>query len=448
MNLNVRVKELANIIDAKILYIKKDITIKNFSTDTRTIRKGEIFWALKGKNFDGNNFINEAIKKGAAGIISSKKLPKIKIPKSLLFFLIVEDTLKALHNLALYHLERFDIKKVSITGSNGKTTTKEMIFSVLSSHKPTIYNRGNLNNEYGLPLSVLKTTKKHKFGVFEIGSSFRGDVKKLSRIIKPDIAVITTIAPEHLEFFKTMNNIFKTETEVIEFLNPSGYVIINGDNKYLKKLKKRNNIISFGFNKKNDLVIELKENYAEFIYNNKKYKIKLKNHIKHNYLNAAAAFLCGVLLKVPISKIIKALKNFNGVPLRMEIIKRKNSIIILDAYNANPQSMELAINEIKKYKNFALVIGDMKELGKYSKKYHLELAKKVLKSKPDYVFLIGPEIKVAYDFLKGKIKNVKYYSNVEAAMELKDFIKRKNNLNFLIKASRSVRLEKLLDKDH
>jgi len=446
MNLKIKATELAKIINGKIIHIKKNIKIKNFSTDTRTIKEGDIFWALKGKNFDGNDFVDEAIKKKAIGIVSSKT-PK-EIPNSVLFAIQVNDTLKALHKLAKYHLNKFDIKKVSVTGSNGKTTTKEMIFSVLSSHRPTIYNKGNLNNEYGLPLSVLEAEKKHKFGVFEIGASAKGDVKKLAWIIEPDIAVITTIGAEHLEFFKTMKNIFETETEVIEYLKDDGKIIINGDNKYLKKLKNRKNLISFGFEKNNDLVINEEKDYCKFTYEGNDYLIKLQNPIKHNYLNAAAAFLCGVFLKVPITKIINSLENFKGVPLRMEIIKRKNSIIILDAYNANPQSMELAINEIKKHKNFALILGDMKELGKYSKKYHLELAKKILNSNPNYVFLIGPEIKIAYDFLKKKIKNVKYYSDTEKAFEVKEFIKKNGDLNFLIKASRSMKFEKLLDKDH
>jgi UDP-N-acetylmuramoyl-tripeptide--D-alanyl-D-alanine ligase len=444
MNLKIKVSELAQIIGGKVIYIKKNVEIKSFITDTRVLKRGDIFWALKGKNFDGNDFIDEAIKKGSIGVIANKRLSEIS--NSLLFFIKVSDTLKALHKLAQYHISRFNVTKISITGSNGKTTTKEMIYKVLSSHQPTVYNRGNLNNEYGLPLSVLETNEKHKFGVFEIGASQRGEVKKLSSIINPDIAVITTIGPEHLEFFKTMTNVFKTETEVIETLNKDGYIIINGDNEYLSKLKGRKNVISFGYKKNNDLVIETGEKHSFFIYKSKRYNVSLKNPVKHNYLNAASAFIVGLLLKIPIRKILKSIEDFEGVPLRMQIIKRKNSIIILDAYNANPQSMELAIDEISRYSPFALVLGDMKELGRYSRKYHLELAKKILNVKPDFVFLIGPEIKVCYDFLHNKIKNVKYYSDVKIAQELKSFIKSSDGLNFLIKASRTMRLEELIEQ--
>ncbi|MEF3280112.1 MAG: UDP-N-acetylmuramoyl-tripeptide--D-alanyl-D-alanine ligase [Elusimicrobiota bacterium] len=439
-----KVSEIAKVINGKILWLKKDKIISSFYTDSRNIKKGDIFWALKGKRFDGNDFVEEAIEKGSSGIITSRKITSDNI-KKLDFCILVKDTLFALHKLAAYHIKRCNTKNISITGSNGKTTTKEMIRTVLSTYKPTIYNRGNFNNEYGLPLSVLEAEKKHKFGVFEIGASTIGEVRRLARIIKPDLAVITTIAPEHLEFFKTMRNIFKTETEVIEELKKNGKIIINGDNHYLKRLKKNKNVISFGFSDSNDLIIQFDHTKAIFCFNGKNYSIKLKNHVRHNYLNAAAAFLAGKIMGVEIRNIISSLEKFEGVPLRMQFIKRHNSTIILDAYNANPQSMELALNEISSKGDFGAILGDMKELGKYSEKYHIELAKKILETKPKMLFLVGPEIKPCYDFLKGKIKNVKYYYDTNSALnDVRIAIKKNSNLNFLIKASRSMEFEKFI----
>jgi UDP-N-acetylmuramoyl-tripeptide--D-alanyl-D-alanine ligase len=444
MELDINIKELATAINGKLIYLKKDKKINSFITDTRRISSGDVFWALKGKNFNGNDFIEEAVKKGAKGIIAERSI-KLDDYNKLDFFIRVNDSLKALHLLAQKHLERLDLKTVSVTGSNGKTTVKEMTKDVLSSYKKTVYNHGNLNNEYGLPLSVLEATKKDEFGVFEIGSSSVGEVKKLARIVKPDISVITTIAPEHLEFFKTMENIFKTETEVLNELKNGGLGVINGDNEYLKKLKTKKNIISFGFLADNNLVIDFKENFSSFNFKNKRIKIRLKNHIKHNYLNAAAAFISGYLFGVPEKKIIAALEKFDGVPLRMQIIKRKKSVIILDAYNANPQSMDYALSEISKKKRFAVILGDMKELGRYSKRYHTELAKRVSEISPEYVFLIGPEIKVAYDCLKKEMKNVKYYSNTDLALKyVRDFIKENDDINILIKASRSMKFERFI----
>ncbi len=447
MKLNLNPEKLTKIISGKLIICKENSKIDEFSTDTRRLKKGDIFWALKGKNYDANLFIYDAIKNGARGIISSKK-PDLEKIKNLEFYIYVKDTLKALHRLAEYHISKFNIKTVSVTGSNGKTTTKELIRIVLESKANVIYNPGNFNNEYGLPLSVLNTEKKHKYGVFEIGSSRKGEVKKLARIIKPDISVITTIAPEHLEFFKTMENIFKTETEVITEMKKYGVIIINGDNEYLKRLKKMKNVISFGYERNNDLIIKIFKDYAIFNYEGKEIKIEMKNHIEHNYLNAAAAFIVGKLLKIPEEKIKTSLKNFEGVRLRMEIIKRKNSIIILDAYNANPQSMELALKEISKTKKFSLVVGDMKELGKYSEKYHKELGEKIinLSPQPESIFLVGEEIYPAYKIIKERIKNVKYYKDTNSALSnIKDYIKKNKDINILIKASRSMKFEKFLE---
>ncbi|MCX7641691.1 MAG: UDP-N-acetylmuramoyl-tripeptide--D-alanyl-D-alanine ligase [Elusimicrobiales bacterium] len=443
MKLNIKPEKLALVCGGKLIHNNKKTIINEIITDTRILKKGDIFWALKGKNFDGNDFVDEAIKKGAKGIISSIESP---LYKKTSFYIVCSDTLKALHEFAKYHYSRFNIKTISVTGSNGKTTTKEMIKNILSSHLPTISNKGNLNNEFGLPLSVLETQKKHRYGVFEIGSSLVGEVDKLSKIINPDIAVITTIAAEHMEFFKNMENVFRAETEVIKNLKKNGKIIVNGDNKYLQRLTNLKNVISFGFSKKNSLFIEKGNSDFIFNYKNKKYHIRLKNDIEHNYLNAAAAFIACDLLSIPTNKIIKSLESFEGVEMRMQIIKREKSIIIFDAYNANPQSMELAIKEISKRKPFSLILGDMKELGNYSKTEHLKLGKKIEKIKPDFVFLIGPEIKNAYDYLKEKIKNIKYYSKTDDAVdEIKDFIEKNNNINILIKASRSMKFEKFID---
>ncbi len=445
MKLNLTPYQLADIIEGQLIHITSKRKIINFSTDTRILNKGEVFWALKGKNFDGNNFVDQAIQKGARGIISSYRS---KLFKKTDFYIIAKDTLKALHKLAENHFSKFKIKTVSVTGSNGKTTTKEMIKKVLSTSAPTVSNAGNFNNEYGLPLSVLEAEKKHKYAVFEIGSSSCGEVRSLSKIIHPDIAVITTIAPEHMEFFKNMKNVFEEEISVIENLKEGGKIIINGDNLYLKRLKNKDNVISFGFSNNNDLVISDNIQGKIFTYKGNKHTIKLKNDISHNYLNAAAAFIVAELLDIPIHKTIKALEEFDGVKMRMQIIKRDSSIIILDAYNANPQSMEYALIEISKSKPFAVVLGDMKELGKYSVKEHIKTAKLIEKIKPSYTFLVGSEIKPAYDYLKDKMKNIKYYNNTEDAIdEVKKFITTNKDINILIKASRSMRFERFVEKE-
>ncbi|MGC8867609.1 MAG: UDP-N-acetylmuramoyl-tripeptide--D-alanyl-D-alanine ligase [Elusimicrobiales bacterium] len=447
MKLDIKPDELAKIIEGDLIHLSSKKMITKFSTDTRTLKKGDIFWALKGKNFDGNDFVNEAINKGAIGIISSRKSDLYYKTD---FYILCKDTLQALHKLTEYHFSRFKIKTISVTGSNGKTTTKEMIKNLLSAFAPTVSNLGNFNNEYGLPLSVLETEKKHKYAVFEIGSSSCGEIQKLSKLIKPDIAVITTIAVEHMEFFKNIKNVFKEETSVIKNLKKDGIIIINGDNIYLRRLKQsRKDIISFGYQAHNDLIIKDEEKSKFFIYKSKKYRIKLKHNISHSYLNAAAAFIVLDVLGLSLSKSIRILERFEGVPMRMQMIKRRNSILIFDAYNANPQSMKYALIEISKMRPFAVVLGDMKELGSYSLKEHINAAKLIEKIEPEYTFLIGHEIKPAYDYLKNRIKNIKYYNNTEDAVdEVKRFIDSNKELNILIKASRSMRFERFVDLKH
>jgi len=447
MKLNINLKNLAKITNGKIIKGKPDTIIDSFCFNTKKIKKREIFFALKGKNIDANDLIENAIEKGACGIICNKrKFPK-KYLNKVSFCLEVNDTLKSLHNIAAFHRSKFEIPIISITGSNGKTTTKEMVKKVMMSLGDTCSNIGNFNNEFGLPFSILELNNSHKSGVFEIGASKRGEVAELSKILKPETAIITTIGPEHLEFFKSMENIYKTETEVIQYLkNENSIVIFNGDNEYLKRLKNlKIEKYSFGYNNDNDLIIRENQGKFCFYFNGKKTEIKLKIAGKHNYLNAAAAFLSGKIYNIETNDIIKSLNNFSGVRMRMQTIKIGGNIILFDAYNANPQSMEAALNEIKNYKNYILILGDMKELGKYSIYYHKELAKMILNIAPVKVFLIGKEIRTTFDYLKNKVENVKYYSSLYTAKkEVNEEINGNCGMAFLFKASRSMKFEELL----
>jgi UDP-N-acetylmuramyl pentapeptide synthase len=245
-----------------------------------------------------------------------------------------------------------------------------------------------------------------------------------------------------------MENIFETETEAIDFLKKDGKVVYNGDNIYLKRLKNKNiNSFTFGFEKDNELRVEkIKDNFY-FNYKAKKIPVKLKNDAEHNYLNAAAAFLVSVLCKIETKKILERLAKFKGVKMRMQEFKLNKNKIIFDAYNANPQSMHSAIESLKKKEPKILILGDMKELGKYSLKYHRELGKYLLKTKFDMAYLIGKEIKETYKVLKDKKENVKYFLSADLAQsEINRILKDKSGFYVLFKASRSMHFENLLDK--
>lgn len=447
MELNITLKKICPITKGRLLKGNPSFELNSFSTDTRTIKKGGVFWALKGKSFDGNDFIGRAVENGASGLICRRRGAGAETLSKISFCVEVPDTLKALHALALSRRLKFRIPVISVTGSNGKTTAKEMIKAVLETKGPVCSNTGNFNNEFGLPFSVLELGKKHKAAVFELGASRRGEVLELAKIIRPGAAVITTIGPEHLEFFKSMENIFKTETEVLQSLKgKNSPVIYNGDNEYLKRLDRRRlNRLTFGFEKGSDLLIKEEGKGFVFVFRNRKTPIKLKIPGRHNYLNAAAAFLAGLAAGVRPGAAIKALENFKGVPMRMQAMRIKKAEILFDAYNANPQSMEAALSEITgRGGRYFLVLGDMKELGKYSRAYHRELGEKLRALDPAGTVLIGGEMKAAYALLKGKKENVKYFTETgQARKEIRRLLYREKAV-FLFKASRSMRFEKLL----
>lgn len=444
MKLSISLKKLEKISGGKIL--KGGGKIYNFSTDTRKLKKGDVFWALKGASFDANEFLAKAVSMGIRGAICRKGA----FPRNMLgevdFVLEVPDTLKALHLLAASIMEESRLPVISVTGSNGKTTTKEMIRHILSKKAPVCSNFGNFNNHFGLPFSVLELEKKHRFAVFELGSSRRGDVAELAKIIRPDVSVITTIGPEHLEFFKSMENIFKTETETLDYLKKGGIGIYNGDNPWLKKLSKRRiKKLTFGFKQGNDMVLSLSNGKACFNFRGKAYHARLNISGSHNLLNAGAAFLAAAACSIKPQDIIRALESFPGVKMRMQKLIWKKSEIIFDAYNSNPQSLEIFLNETAGLQPQVLILGDMKELGKFSGKYHLEAGKKLAERKAEEIILIGPEIKPAFLFLKGRKENVKYFSNTsDAAEEVKRLFAGNKNFFFLFKASRSMKFENLL----
>ncbi|MEW5951202.1 MAG: UDP-N-acetylmuramoyl-tripeptide--D-alanyl-D-alanine ligase [Elusimicrobia bacterium] len=445
MNLNIKTKKLAKIIDGKIIK-GKNVLIRSFSTDTRKIKPGEVFWALKGDNYNADNFIKEALEKKASGIICSKGAFPESLKEKTDFVIETKDTLKALQKLAAFHIKKSKIPVICVTGSNGKTTTKEMIKHILSKKYEVCSNYGNFNNRFGLPLSVLEIEKKHECAVFELGASQRGDVANLAKIIRPDISVITTIGPEHLEFFKSMSNIYKTETEAIDYLKKGGKFIYNRDNKWLRKLeKKKISKLSFGTDINSNLKIIKKDKKYFFAAENGTFSIKIKNPALHNYFNAAAAFLAAKEMGIKEKVILKALKDFPGVKMRMQEIRYGKSVIIFDAYNSNPQSLDAFLEETDCLAPQFLFLGDMKELGKFSSYYHKEAAKKILKRQAEKIFLIGPEMKKAADFLKGKKENVKYFTGVkEALRETARFFNKNKKAFFLFKGSRSVGLENLL----
>ncbi|MDR1123432.1 MAG: UDP-N-acetylmuramoyl-tripeptide--D-alanyl-D-alanine ligase [Elusimicrobiota bacterium] len=400
MKLNITAEELAKIIKGDFTGKQPRRVIDVISKDTRAINAGDCYWALKGSNFDGADFAAQAAAKGAALIVA----PQGSVNLNCLGADLIEvpDTLAALQTLAKYHRLKHNLKVAAITGSNGKSTTKQMLLAIMSAAGKTTANIGNLNNQIGVPLSLLEITERDDYGVFELGASKRGDIDEIASLALPDAAVITNVSPAHLEFFGDMENIYKTKTEIIKSLNASGALVYNLDNEYLRRLKTEYNgrAIAYGFSPYADLVIDDAEGKEfSFTYRGAVFRAPVVLE-RHNKLNAAAA--CGAAIALGLFKeqIEKGLASYEPMPLRLQVERRGKAVLLLDYYNANPASMESALDALLKYPApHTAVLGDMLELGGFAEQYHAELAQKILVRGIKRALLAGPHMRAAYEIL-------------------------------------------------
>ena len=400
-------------------------------TDTRKIRKGSLFFALKGDNFNGNEFAAEAINSGASyAVIDEEKYHTL--PNTLM----VGNVLETLQKLANFHRKQLALPIISLTGSNGKTTTKELINAVLSKKFATAATEGNLNNHIGVPLTLLSMTPKTEIGIVEMGANHLKEIEFLCKIAEPTYGLITNFGKAHLEGFGSAEGVIKAKSELYDFLRLSkGTVFINTDDALQVKQ-------SAGIK-----AIEFNSSAIKFVEASPFVKVQFKNVIieskligKYNYNNIAVAVTVGNHFNVPETDIKDAIENYTPVNNRSQIIQKGTNKIILDAYNANPSSMQAALENFAQLKdeNKVVFLGDMFELGKDSKEEHEKIAKLAVSCNFSKVFLIGKafsttSVKNAYVSESFEsFKNSTNYSNI-------------NNATILIKGSRGMALERLLD---
>lgn len=442
MKLNLSLRKIADITQGELQSSSPETKVTSFVTDSRVVSAQDGFIALKGARFDAREFIPDVIKKGAVVIVAEKGY---KVPQGVnTSFIWVKDAKKALQAIAKYHRLNSTLKVAAITGSNGKSTTKQMLRAMCSAAGETVANVGNLNNQFGVPFSLLEIQPKHKYGVFELGASHPGDITEIASLVVPDVAVITNVAPAHLEFFHDLETVYKTKTEIAKCLNSGGTLVYNVDNEYLARLQTefKGKSISFGFSEKADLRILQTDTFA-FTYKEQAYlfDIKLEHHDK---LNAAAACAAAIALGLYMDHIKAGLKAFVPMPMRLERITKGNTQFILDCYNANPASMQNALSILGHAKQTPriAVLGDMKELGSASKEYHRLVAREILDNHVNYVFLAGPEMKYAYERLQDVTGMWIWYGNTpkEWIEDLKKVLAQKGG-TCLIKASRSMNFE-------
>ena len=359
---------------------------KGVSTDTRTISKGNLFFSLKGDNFDGNQYALKAIEKGAKYAVIDDET--INNPN----FIKVKNVLSSLQKLAKHHrLQLNNTKFIAITGSNGKTTTKELIKAVLAKNYVTTSTKGNLNNHIGVPLTLLGISENSKFAIIEMGANHIGEIDFLTNLINPDLGYITNFGKAHLEGFGGIKGVIKGKSELYNWLLKNNKpILINVDDENQKKYIDSNSI-TFGLNNNAQFVfnLEIPKSFISLNYKNTLINTCLVG--SYNFSNIQAAISIGLYFKMDIKLIKDAIENYIPKNNRSEIIELNNKKIILDAYNANPSSMELAINSFLKYPESKIfILGDMFELGKFSKTEHQIVIDKLEKAKSK-VYFVGDQ---------------------------------------------------------
>ena len=412
----------------------KKVQIKNVVMDSRKVIKGSLFFAIN----NGNSYVKDVLDKGASLVIADNT--DIKDER----VIKVTDTIATMQDLATKYRKKLDIQVVGITGSNGKTTTKDIVYSLLSTKAKTLKTEGNYNNHIGLPYTLLNVTDEEKFVVLEMGMSSLGEIKRLGEISGPNYAIITNIGDSHIEFLKTRDNVFKAKTELLEFVDKEN-TFVCGDDEYLGKL----DVNKVGFNENNTYKIESYEfsnKDSKFILDGKEYEMPLLG--KHNISNTAIAIELAKKIGLTDEEIQKSLKEVKISNMRFQEIKIGNDIYINDAYNASPMSMKAAIdtlNEIYDDKYKIAILGDMLELGENEIDYHIDVLNYLLDKKIKLVYLYGERMKKAYDiFMKNRSEEYRfwYYPTKKRIVESLKNIKMEKVI--LLKASRGIKLEEII----
>ena len=412
----------------------KKVQIKNVVMDSRKVIKGSLFFAIN----NGNSYVKDVLDKGASLVIADNT--DIKDER----VIKVTDTIATMQDLATKYRNKLDIQVIGITGSNGKTSTKDIVYSLLSKKAKTLKTEGNYNNHIGLPYTLLNVTDEEKFVVLEMGMSSLGEIRRLGEISNPDYAIITNIGDSHIEFLKTRDNVFKAKTELLEFVNKEN-TFVCGDDVYLAKL----DVNKIGFNEDNNFRIEsyeFSDKGSKFTLDGKEYEMSLLG--KHNISNTAIAIELAKKIGLTDEEIENGLKKIKISNMRFQEIKIGNDIYINDAYNASPMSMKAAIdtlNEIYNDKYKIAILGDMLELGENEIDYHIDVLNYLLDKKIKLVYLYGERMKKAYDiFMKNKSEEYRfwYYPTKKGIVESLKNIKMEKVI--LLKASRGIKLEEII----
>lgn len=423
------------ISDLYQLYLKST----GVSTDSRKINPGNLFFALKGPNFNGNEFAAAALQQGASFAVIDD--PAYRIDER---YFLVDDTLAVLQQLAIFHRNNIEIPVIAITGSNGKTTTKELINAVLSTGYQTLATKGNLNNHIGVPIMALSISNKTEIAIIEMGSNKIGDISELCGIAKPTHGIITNIGNAHIEGFGSFEGVIRGKSELYHYLiQHNGTAFINSQNPILSNMAKRFENPVF-YPAPGDFYSCRFVNAEPYVvFEGENGNLVETNLVgAYNFENIAAALCIGKYFNIDPEKAHEAVKSYMPSNNRSQVIKTNKNTILLDAYNANPSSMKAAIENLAAMKasKKALIVGDMFELGDASEKEHSKIGKLAKEYEFDLVFFCGRNMKQAFE----AYSKAYYFEN---KAELKEYLKNKPLEDYLvlIKASRGMAMEEILE---
>ncbi len=449
------IKEILTAVDGKLLKGSLENNINEISIDSREISGDSLFIPIQGERFDGHDFINDAINNGANSFLISKDMDITKYKNKTIIF--VNDTLKALHDLSRLILEKYNIPVIAVTGSTGKTTTKEFVYNVLSQKYNVLKNKGNYNNHIGLPLTIFNCNSKTEIAVLEMGMSGRGEIDLLANITRPKISIITNIGTSHIEKLGSQEEIYNAKMEITNYMDQSESLICNGDDQFLKALKNKYTKfekVFIGLNEDNDIYAQNIVNigYAGMEFDmydgNEVHSFKLDVPGVHNVYNALIAVAVGKIHNISIEDIKAGLKLYSGSKMRLNIIEKEDIIIINDCYNSSPDSMNAALKVLKEINTprKIAILGDMLEMGGFSEAYHKEVGNMVREYNVDLLITVGKEAK---NIAKGALEmgleqdQVHSFDNNNGVINfIKNTLKYKDSI--LIKGSRGMKMEQIV----
>lgn len=454
----IKISDISSISKAANIGALKLKYFSGCSIDSRTVKKDELFIAIKGESTDGHKYIKDVFKRNVKAVLVNKvwydKNKNLYKDKT---FFVVKDTVTALGELARIHKYNFSVPVLCVGGSNGKTTTKDLISHVLSKKYSVLKNEGNFNNHIGLPLTLLKLNKNHSIAVLEAGSNHFNEIAYLCRIAEPHFGLVTNIGKEHLEFFKNLAGVAKEEFELYEYLNSNlGECFINLDDEFSKKFRTKNKgtYFSYSLNNKSDVTgkfIKFDKDFKpeiEIRYGLTIFNVKVNAFGKHSILNGLAAAAVGLYFGLTVKDIQKSLSTFKAESSkRMEVTEINGLKVINDAYNSNPDSVKLGLETMKEYKTKGekfIVLGDMLEMGKTSKDEHYNIGKMVRSFGFRYLFTHGADSYMTFKGAGNIPNNFHFEDKKELSALLKAIVKKGDVI--YIKGSRGMKMEEIISE--